>query len=70
MISGLLIRYIFDETYIIISPGLCVKRAVTLLVPLTDVTNGDEDRMVTVHTFEGPVTVQGWGFSACKRGRG
>lgn len=53
---------IFDETYVITEPGLCIKRAVTLLVPLTDVTEGDEDRMVTVHTLEGPITVRAGDF--------
>lgn len=57
---------IFDETYLIVSPGLCVKRAITLLVPLTDVTGGDEDRMVTVHTLEGPVTVRAGDFLLAK----
>jgi hypothetical protein len=61
---------IFDETYIIVSPGLCIKRAVTLLVPLADVTNGDEDRMVTVHTFEGPVTVRAGEFLLAKGVKG
>ncbi len=61
---------IFDETYIIISPGLCVKRAVTLLVPLIDVTNGNEDQMVTVHTFEGPVTVRAGDFLLAKGVKG
>jgi hypothetical protein len=58
--------HIFDETYIIIAPGLCIKRAVTLLVPLLDVTNGDEDRMVVIHTFEGPVTVRAGDFLLAK----
>jgi len=62
--------HIFDETYIIISPGLCIKRAVTLLVPLIDVTNGDGDRMVTVHTFEGPVTVRAGDFLLAKGVKG
>jgi hypothetical protein len=61
---------IFDETYIIISPGLCVKRAVTLLVPLIDVTNGNEDQMVTVHTYEGPVTVRAGDFLLAKGVKG
>lgn len=61
---------IFDETYLITAPGLCVKRAVTLLVPLTDVTNGDEDRTVTVHTFEGPVTVRAGDFLLAKGAEG
>jgi hypothetical protein len=61
---------IFDETYIIVSPGICIKRAVTLLVPLIDVTNGDEDRIVTVHTFEGPVTVRAGDFLLAKGVKG
>jgi hypothetical protein len=61
---------IFDETYLIVSPGLCVKRATTMLVPLIDVTNGDEDRMVTVHTFEGPVTVRAGDFLLAKGPKG
>jgi hypothetical protein len=58
--------HIFDETYLVTAPGFCVKRAVTLLVPLTDVTNGDEDRMVTVHTYEGLVTVRAGDFLLAK----
>jgi hypothetical protein len=61
---------IFDETYIIISPGICIKRAVTLLVPLIEVTNGDEDQMVMVHTFEGPVTVRAGDFLLAKGVKG
>ncbi len=57
---------IFDETYLIVAPGLCVKRAVTLLVPLTDVTDGDEDRLVTIHTLEGPETVRAGDFLLAK----
>lgn len=53
---------IFDQTYLVTALGLCVKRAVTLLVPLTDLTGGDEDRMVTVHTLEGPETVRAGDF--------
>jgi hypothetical protein len=61
---------IFDETYIIISAGICIKRAVTLLVPLIDVTNGEEDQMVMVHTFEGPVTVRAGDFLLAKGVKG
>jgi hypothetical protein len=61
---------IFDETYIIISAGICIKRAVTLLVPLIAVTNGDEDQMVMVHTFEGPVTVRAGDFLLAKGVKG
>jgi hypothetical protein len=61
---------IFDETYQITAPGVCIKRAVTLLVPLTDVTNGDEDQMVTVHTLEGPETVRAGDFMLAKGVKG
>lgn len=61
---------IFDQTYIVTGPGLCVKRAVTLLTPLTDVTGGDEDRMVTVHTLEGEETVRAGDFLLAKGVRG
>jgi len=61
---------IFDETYMIIAPGICIKRAVTLLVPLADVTGGDEDQMVLVQTFEGPVTVRAGDFLLAKGVKG
>src|SRR5436189_6171022 len=38
---------IFEESYVLIRPGYCVKKAVTLLTPLTEVT-GDPDILVTV----------------------
>jgi len=53
---------IFEKSYEIIRPGYCVKRALTYLVPLTDVTNGDARRRVKVHTLEGPETVQAGEF--------
>jgi hypothetical protein len=56
---------IFEESYIIIRPGYCVKKAVTLLVPLTDITS-DPDREVTVITLEGPVTVRAGDFFLAK----
>lgn len=61
---------IFDETYVVVGPGLCVKRAVTLLVPLSEVTGGDESQMVTVHTLEGPETVLAGDFFLAKGVRG
>ena len=61
---------IFDETYLIVAPGFCVKRAITLLVPLVDLTDGDEERMVTVHTVEGPVTVRAGDFFLAKGVKG
>jgi hypothetical protein len=56
---------IFEESYVISRPGYCVKRAVTLLVPLTDVT-GDPDQQVTVKTLEGAVTVRAGDFYLAK----
>jgi hypothetical protein len=53
---------IFETTYEMVSPGVCVKTAATELVPLVDVTNGDEDQQVTVHTLEGPETVRAGDF--------
>ncbi len=57
---------IFDGSYLIIGPGLCVKRAVTLLAPLTDLTDGDEDQTVTVHTLEGVDNVRAGDFLLAK----
>lgn len=61
---------IFDESYLIIGPGLCVKRAITLLVPLTDLTRGDDDQMVQVNTLEGPETVRAGDFLLAKGVKG
>jgi hypothetical protein len=61
---------IFDESYMIIGPGLCIKRAVTMLVPLTEVTGGDADHMVTVRTLEGSETVRAGDFFLAKGVRG
>lgn len=57
---------IFDRTYLIVAPGFCIKRAVTLLVPLEDVTNGDKDRIVNIHTLEGIETVRAGDFFLAK----
>jgi hypothetical protein len=56
---------IFEESYVMIRPGYCVKKAITLLVPLTDIT-GDPDREVTVVTLEGPETVKARDFYLAK----
>ncbi len=61
---------IFDETYLITAPGVCVKRAVTLLAPLIDVTDGDEDQVVVVHTLEGAETVRSGDFFLAKGVKG
>jgi hypothetical protein len=56
---------IFEESYVIVRPGYCVKKAVTLLVPLTDIT-GDPNREVTVVTLEGDETVRAGDFYLAK----
>ena len=59
------IDFIFDESYIITRPGYCIKKAVTLLVPLTDITH-DPDREVTVISLEGAETVRAGDFYLAK----
>ena len=56
---------IFEESYVIIRPGYCIKKAITLLVPLTDITH-DPDQTVTVITLEGPTTVRAGDFYLAK----
>jgi len=57
---------IFEESYVLIRPGYCVKKAVTLLAPLTDMTQGDPDAMVTVVSLEGAETVRAGDFYLAK----
>ena len=57
---------IFEESYVIVRPGYCVKKAVTLLVPLIDLTRGDPDQLVTVVSLEGPETVRAGDFWLAK----
>lgn len=61
---------IFEESYIITRPGYCSKNAVTLLVPLTELTNGDADHKVTVVSLEGPETVRAGDFFLAKGVKG
>jgi hypothetical protein len=56
---------IFEESYVIIRPGYCVKKALTMLVPLTDIT-GDPEREVTIISLEGPETVKAGDFYLAK----
>jgi hypothetical protein len=56
---------IFEESYVLIRPGYCIKKAITLLAPLTDIT-GDPDRQVTVVTLEGDETVRAGDFYLAK----
>lgn len=55
-------KEIFERTYLIIRPGFCMKNAVTELVPMVDLTNGNPDQLVTVETMEGPETVRAGDF--------
>lgn len=61
---------IFEESYVLIRPGYCIKKAITLLVPLTDITDGDPDRMVTVQSLEGAETVRASDFYLAKGVKG
>ena len=60
---------IFEESYVIVRPGFCVKKAITLLVPLTDITH-DAERQVTVVTLEGSETVRAGDFYLAKGVKG
>ena len=57
---------IFEESYMITRPGYCAKNAITLLVPLTDITHGNSDQQVTVVSLEGPETVRAGDFFLAK----
>lgn len=61
---------IFEESYILVRPGYCVKKAVTLLVPLIDFTDGDPEAMVTVVSLEGAETVRAGDFYLAKGVKG
>jgi hypothetical protein len=61
---------IFEESYVLIRPGYCIKKAVTWLVPLTDVTQGDPDALVTVVSLEGIDTVRAGDFCLAKGVKG
>jgi len=73
---------IFEASYEVIRPGVCIKRTVTWLAPLTELTDGDPDREVTVVSREGSNTVRAgdyylakgvageiWAYDARKVGR-
>ena len=47
-----------------------MKKAVTLLVPLTEVTHGDPDKIVTVLTLEGSEEVRAGDFYLAKGVKG
>lgn len=54
-------REIFEKSYVQVRPGYFVKRPLTYLVPLVDITN-NPDTEVTVQTLEGNVTVRAGDF--------
>ncbi len=53
---------IFEETYVITRSGFCLKRALTLLVPLVDAVKDGPDQEVVVETLEGLVSVRAGDF--------
>lgn len=55
-------REIFENTYLISRPGFCLKKAITDLVPLVDLTCGDPEQMVDIETLEGLLTVRAGDF--------
>jgi len=61
---------IFEESYVIVRPGYCVKKAITQLVPLIDITRGNADQLVTVVSMEGPETVRAGDFWLAKGVKG
>jgi hypothetical protein len=54
--------HIFDESYVLTRPGYCVKKALTWVVPMVDLTRGDPDQLVTVVSLEGSETVRAGDF--------
>src|SRR6266545_5269775 len=56
---------IFEESYVIIRPGYCVKKAITLLAPLTEITD-DPEKQFTIVTLEGAETVKAGDFYLAK----
>src|SRR5262245_45246015 len=61
---------VFEASYVLIRPGYCVKKAITLLTPLTEITDGDPEVLVTVETMEGSVTVRAGDFYLAKGVKG
>lgn len=61
---------IFEQTYEMIEPDVCIKRAITDLVPLTELTGGDPDQLVTVYSLEGAETVRAGDFYLARGVRG
>ena len=56
---------IFEESYILIRPGYCIKKAITLLAPLTEIVD-DPEKQFTIVTLEGAETVKAGDFYLAK----
>ena len=61
---------IFEESYMLIRPGYCIKKAVTLLAPLTELTHNDPDVTVTIVSLEGSEDVRAGDFYLAKGVKG
>jgi hypothetical protein len=57
--------FIFEESYILIRPGYCIKKAITWLAPLTEIAD-DPDQEFTIVTLEGAETVKAGDFYLAK----
>jgi hypothetical protein len=57
---------IFEASYEVIRPGVCIKRDITWLAPLTELTDGNPDREVTVVSLEGASTVRAGDYYLAK----
>jgi len=53
---------IFEKTYEITRPGYGAKRDIVQLVPMTELTGGDENALVLVNSIEGSNTVRAGDF--------
>jgi len=61
---------IFKATYKITRPGFCAKQDIVQLVPMIDLTGGDEDAQVTVTSLEGTNTVRAGDFFLARGSKG
>ncbi len=62
--SWIVERKIFEQSYQEEEPGSGIfkKIAAVALVPLTELTGGDPDQLVTIHSLEGALTVRAGDF--------
>ena len=63
-------RDIFKATYKITRPGFCSKQDIVQLVPMIDLTDGDEDAQVIVTSLEGTNTVRAGDFFLARGSKG